>query len=196
MNKKEVIDFFDRLAPGWDADMIRHDARICAILDWAGVHEGAKILDVACGTGVLIPDYISRKADKIVGVDISSKMIEIARSKFLDSRVEFICADVEELVFDEQFDVCMIYNAIPHFESPSRLIAHLARSIKCGGRLTIAHGMSRKQIDAHHAGAASHVSHGLMPETELARLFEPYFTVDVCISNDEIYVVSGIKGEI
>jgi hypothetical protein len=40
MNKTDVIAFFDRLAPGWDADMIRSDAIIGKILDNAGVAAG------------------------------------------------------------------------------------------------------------------------------------------------------------
>ena len=56
MEKKDIIDFFDRLAPQWDADMIRSDAVIEKILDGAKVRPGVSVLDVACGTGVLIPD--------------------------------------------------------------------------------------------------------------------------------------------
>ena len=53
---KEVIEFFDRLAPGWDAEMIRSDEIINTILNNAEVTEWKDVLDVACGTGVLIPD--------------------------------------------------------------------------------------------------------------------------------------------
>ena len=53
MHKKDIIQFFDRLAPQWDADMIRSDEKIAKIMDGAGVIPGAHILDVACGTGVL-----------------------------------------------------------------------------------------------------------------------------------------------
>ena len=57
---KEVIEFFDRLASGWDAEMVRSDEIIRIILDNAGVTAGKNVLDVACGTGVLIPDYLER----------------------------------------------------------------------------------------------------------------------------------------
>ena len=53
---EEVIRFFDRLAPGWDEEMIRSDEIISTILDNACVSAGKDILDVATGTGVLIPD--------------------------------------------------------------------------------------------------------------------------------------------
>ena len=62
MDKQSVIRFFDRLAPEWDAEMVRSDEIIGVILDNANVTEGKHVLDVACGTGVLIPDYRKRRA--------------------------------------------------------------------------------------------------------------------------------------
>ena len=55
---EEVIRFFDRLAPDWDNSIVRNDDVITAILDNAKVTEGKDVLDVACGTGVLIPYYL------------------------------------------------------------------------------------------------------------------------------------------
>ena len=81
---KEVIEFFDRLAPDWDAGMVRNEPVIARILDLGGVVPGADVLDVACGTGVLIPDYLHRGAASVTGVDISPKMAQIARGKFAD----------------------------------------------------------------------------------------------------------------
>ena len=52
LNQKAVISFFDRLAPQWDADLIRSDEIIGTILDNAGVTAGKDILDVACGSSV------------------------------------------------------------------------------------------------------------------------------------------------
>lgn len=51
MEKKDVIEFFNRLAPGWDDDMIRDDRKIDAIMDYGGVKAGKRVLDVACGEG-------------------------------------------------------------------------------------------------------------------------------------------------
>ena len=61
MRKQDVIEFFDRMAPQWDADMIRHEDVIAKILDGAGVKPGVKVLDVACDTGVLIRDSSDKK---------------------------------------------------------------------------------------------------------------------------------------
>lgn len=193
INKEDVIAFFDMLAPSWDAAQIREEDKITQILDFAQIKEGVSVLDVACGTGVLVPDYLARNVSCVTAVDISSEMIEIAKAKCTDNRVEFICADVEEVTLNREYDTCMIYNAFPHFPNPVSLIESLSKKLKDGGRLTIAHSMSRKQLDSHHSGSARKVSNGLMHEDELAKLFEAFFAVDVKVSNDQMYVVSGYK---
>ena len=95
--------------------------------------------------------------------------------------------------FDRQFDAIVVYNAFPHFPDPRKLIKTLASLLKEGGRLTVAHGASREAIDNHHKGSASKVSNGLMSADSLKKLFEPYLQVEIVISNDRMYQVSGVK---
>lgn len=191
MNQKDIIQFFDHLAPTWDADMVRDDRIIATILDKGGVQAGKTVLDVACGTGVLFGDYLKRNVASVTGVDISSEMVKIASTKYPGSNISVICADVQAYDFAEKFDCIMIYNAFPHFPEPDKLFARLLQLLKPNGRVTVAHGMSRAKIDAHHKGAASKVSVGLMKEAALAALMGQWFTVDTVISDDEKYIVSG-----
>ncbi len=193
MEKKDVAEFFDRCAPWWDADMIRNEAVIQTILDNSGINCGMDVLDVACGTGVLFPDYLKRGVESVTGIDISPQMAKIAASKFPE--VQVICGDVEETKFDRQFDAVMVYNAFPHFPDPARLIEVLARVLKPGGRLCVAHSMSRTQLQQHHSDRAGSVSIDLIHEKELASLFSPFFDVDVIISNDRMYQVAGTRRE-
>ena len=182
IDQKDVISFFDRCAPGWDAEMIRNEPVIRTILDNAGIR-----------AGVDFPDYLARDVHSVTGVDIAPEMARRAAEKFPDARVTVRCGDIETVPLAQPFDCCMVYNAFPHFPDPARLIAHLATLLKTGGRLSIAHGMSRTMLDRHHAGSASTVSVSLMSETELAALMAPYFDVDVVISDDRMYQVCGTK---
>ncbi|MBE6947858.1 MAG: class I SAM-dependent methyltransferase [Ruminococcaceae bacterium] len=191
MNKQDVIAFFDRLAPQWDEDMIRDDGIIGKILDEGQVTAGKEVLDVACGTGVLFPDYLKREVGSLTGIDISPEMVKIAREKF--PQVEICCGDVEHADFGKQFDCVVVYNAFPHFLNPEQLIESLSKLLKPGGTLTVAHGMSRAEIDHHHEGAASKVSVGLMHEDALASIFEKHLTVTTKISDSQMYIVSGRK---
>ena len=87
MEKKDIIEFFNMCAPEWDADMIRNEEIINIILDNAKVCEGKDVLDVACGTGVLIPDYLARNVNTVTAIDISPEMVKIAKS----NHVPIVC---------------------------------------------------------------------------------------------------------
>lgn len=187
MDKTSIEAFFDRAASSWDDEMIKDDLIIKTILDNAQVKEGDTVLDVACGTGVMIPYYLERSANP-TGIDLSKKMVEIAKDKFKD--VEFIWGDVEELN-DRKFDHVVVYNAFPHFIDPEALVKHLATLLNKDGTLTIAHGMSRERINHHHEGVASSISNGLIEASELAKIMSKYLDVYVSIDDDRMYQVSG-----
>ena len=189
MEQQDVIRFFDRCAPSWDADLVRNEAVISAILDNAGIRADIDVLDVACGTGVLFPDYLGRNVASLTAIDLSPEMAKLAQQKF--PQVKVLCGDAERTDFGRCFDAVMIYNAFPHFPEPARLIERLAKWVKAGGRLSVAHGMSREKLAQHHAGSASRVSIDRLEAHELAKLFSPWFDVDVMISNDRMYQVCG-----
>ena len=191
MEQQDVIRFFDRCAPSWDAELVRNEAVISAILDNAGIRAGMDVLDVACGTGVLFPDYLVRGVASLTAIDISPEMAKLAQQKF--PQVKVLCGDAEQTDFGRCFDAVMIYNAFPHFPEPARLIERLAKWVKPGGRLSVAHGMSREKLVQHHAGSASRVSIDLLEANALAKLFAPWFVVDVMISDDTMYQVCGKK---
>lgn len=192
MNKHEITAFFDHHALHWDTHLVTDDAKLAAILDAAGIRDGVTVLDVACGTGVLFPYYLARNVDGVTAVDISPEMVRMAMKKNSDPRVEILCGDVETLPVRQQYDCCVVYNAFPHFEEPKRLVERLAAWVKPGGRLTVAHGMSLETLHDHHAGAR-HVSREMLTAEELAAVFAPHFAVDVTVSDDEKYIVSGIR---
>ena len=197
MEKKDVIEFFDRCAPNWDAQLIKNDRIIEKILDNAEVEAGMDVLDVACGTGVMFPYYLQRNVASVTGIDISPEMAKIAQEKFNgEAKVQVICGDVEEYKFDRKFDRIVVYNAFPHFPFPKRLIKTLAGLLKEDGRLTVAHGQSREAIDGHHKGAANKVSNGLMDAMSLKKIFDAHFEVEIVVSNRHMYQGSGAKRDL
>ena len=96
IDKRDVQAFFDRLAPDWDAGMVRNEAVIARILDNAGVCEGCTVLDVACGTGVLFGDYVKRGAARVTAVDLSPEMAARAAEKAAGTQITVVCGDVED----------------------------------------------------------------------------------------------------
>ena len=191
MDKETIRDFFNNFAPQWDNEHVAEKEIIDTVLDNGGIKENVDILDVACGTGVLFPYYLERKVKSITAVDISPEMVKIAKSKF--PQADVICGDAENFTFPHQFDAIMIYNAFPHFPEPEKVIENLSKHLKSGGKISIAHGLSKKELDEVHMKSAGKVSNILPECEELAEMLKPYFNVDIMISNDKMYQVSGIK---
>ena len=192
MKKQDVIRYFDAQASTWDERMVRRDPVIERIFDGAGVREGMKILDVGCGTGVLFDAYLRRKAGSVTAVDISPEMARRAAEKYKAfPQIQVICADAEELEKTGDYDICMVYNAFPHFEDPDRLIASLAQMCHPGGVVCIAHGFSRETINRRHGKTPAQISRGLMAAEELAGHMEKLLDVFVVISDDQMYQVCG-----
>ncbi len=190
MDKNQIITFFDDRASEWDSHQESNEEIIAFILDKGEITKGKKVLDVACGTGILFTDYLNRGAD-VTGVDISSQMLCVAKKKYPD--IMLICADAEEYVFEKDYDAVIIYNAFPHFANPEKLIVNLSKAMKVGGRFTVAHGMSEKELEKCHSTVAKDVSLPLPSKEKLSDMLAELFDVDVMVSDEEKYIVSGLK---
>lgn len=91
------------------------------------------VLDLCTGTGDLA-GILKRKYPKakVIGVDFSSEMLDIARQKHPD--VEFIEADCTNLPFeDESFDLCVISFGLRNIEDMQKAISEIYRVLKTGG---------------------------------------------------------------
>ena len=154
---------------------------------------GNTVLDVASGTGVLVPWYLERKVSSVTAVDISPEMVNIGVKNHPEPEVKFICGDIETLSFDRKFDRVIVFNSFPHFAEPEGLIRRLSELMNPGGMLTIAHSMSREELDQHHAGAAHKVSVRLMPAEELSGIVGKYLEVKTTFDNNDMYQVIAVK---
>jgi demethylmenaquinone methyltransferase/2-methoxy-6-polyprenyl-1,4-benzoquinol methylase len=102
--------------------------------------EGARILDVACGTGDLALALTSAGARRIVGLDFCRPMLEVARRKVeLESRaIPFVEGDALRLPFgDEAFDVVTIAFGLRNLSGVSEGLRELLRVLKPGGRVAV-----------------------------------------------------------
>ncbi len=191
VNRDAVRGFFDSLAGSWDADRAEEPEKIRAILRRAGIVPGVEVLDVACGTGVLFPYYLELGAGSVTGIDLSPEMIRRAEAKFSDSRIRLLTGDAAELD-DGCFDRIVVFNALPHFPDPERLLRSLAARLAPGGRLTVAHDRCRAAVNGWHEQTAGEVSLGLPPAETVARWMSAALEVDTVVDGEEAYVVSGV----
>lgn len=101
------------------------------------------ILDVATGTGdVAIMAYELLKPDKITGIDISGKMLEIGREKVLklglEAHIDLQTGDSEAINFpDDTFDAVTVAFGVRNFEHLEQGLAEIRRVLKPSGKLVI-----------------------------------------------------------
>ena len=78
---------------------------------------GKRVLDLGCGMGEHCKDYINRGAKRVVGVDISEKMLEVARKENSDENILYLNIPMEDISsIDEKFDVVISSLAMHYIE--------------------------------------------------------------------------------
>jgi SAM-dependent methyltransferase len=108
------------------------------LLSLCHIEDAREVLNVGCGIGVGVA-YIARKFGcRVVGVDISGKMIEWsrlrAREENVEDKVEFRVADILELPFeDDRFDAVIVKSVLAFVEDKPRAIRECIRVTKPGG---------------------------------------------------------------
>ena len=125
-----------------------------------------KILDIGVGTGLLTEKMLSLANYKIVGVDFSPRMLEIAKKRLGVSDVKLICQDIIEFKTEEKFEAIVstggviaaveeegeyrIYSHITDIEKNKQLLVKLHSQLDDGGLLALAiqgpHNNYKKEI--------------------------------------------------
>ncbi len=146
--KEQVRDMFDRIAPRYD--LLNHTLSMNIDRIWrrrvvriVRRCRPQHILDVATGTGDLaIAMARSIRGCRILGVDLSERMLEAARAKTeargLDGRIVLEQGDAEHLaVADASVDVATVAFGVRNFGDLDAGLRELARTIKPGGKVVI-----------------------------------------------------------
>ncbi len=166
--------FFDQAAADWDALEVEETyTRLREIVAGLGIAPGATVLDVGCGTGVLLPLLHERLngEGRIVALDLSGEMLKRALSKgtvLSQSKGQptvYVQGDAHSLPLPEGVFDWVLCNAVfPHFPDKPRALTELRRVLRAGGRLVICHTASRQAINEFHRSVGGVVAHDTIPD--------------------------------
>ena len=158
-----VTKTYDLWAPVYDLVFrgVFERARHAAVAATNSV--GGRILDVGVGTGMCLPLYAP--TTRVVGVDLSEKMLAKAREKVAEQKLHHVegleVMDAENLTFpDASFDVVVaqyVVNTVPH---PEVALNEFARVLKPGGEIILINRIGAED------GARKTFEHLLMPVTQ------------------------------
>ncbi len=105
----------------------------------AAIDSGDRVLDVACGTGVLALEAATRSGnpERVTGVDNNAGMLAVARRKM--AAINWHEAAAESLPFaDASFDCVVCQFGLMYFEDRARALSEMWRVLAGGGRLALA----------------------------------------------------------
>lgn len=171
-----IKEFFDEASSTWDDHESTPKEKIDALLSRLGIRKGDRVLDLACGTGVISKRLQALSSCPIVAIDLSEKMIEKAKAKYEgDESIRFEACDF--LDFKETgFDWIVCYNAFPHFLDIPSFVKEANETLNEDGKLAILHSFGRRHLNEfHHDGEARRISRNLLSPEEEAKPFEGFF---------------------
>ena len=100
-----------------------------------------KVLEIACGTGILTL-ALAGQVNAITAIDISARMIQIAKEKAGKQAVhniDFEVADAYSLAYQaDSFDVVLLFNVLQVIKNPDLMLREIYRVLKPGGFLVTA----------------------------------------------------------
>ena len=142
MDYSDIIkNQFDRQARNFrDWSVTQNRDYMQAYFDFCLMDRSDTLLDVACGSGEFV-HFCAAGIDRAVGVDISERMIDLAKHKAEVEKitnVEFICHDVQYLpCASEAFSVVTCKSAFHHVRAYDRVFSEMRRCCQTGGRVSI-----------------------------------------------------------
>lgn len=147
MQKEEIRRIYSRYSRFYDI-IFAHAfyPRIRLGLEKIGIKKGERIIEVGIGTGLSLPLYPD--SCKVVGIDITRKMLEQAKRKIerfgLDN-VDLFEMDGENITFaDNSFDHAVLPFVISVVPNLEKLMAEIKRVTKKGGRIIIVNHLCSK----------------------------------------------------
>lgn len=134
---------YDLLAPKFDLTPFRTpDVVLEGLAKYLGEPQSVDAaLDICCGTGAAMELLLPLVRKRLVGIDFSQGMLEVARGRIGSSRqlepaIEFLRGDVLEMTFREEFDLAVTVGSLGHIlpRDEPRFVKQIHAALRPGGR--------------------------------------------------------------
>lgn len=138
---EKMNEFFDKRLDGYDKHMMTNiessDVFYPYTANCLPKTNGAKILDLGCGTGLELEHYFKlNPSAQITGIDLTESMLNALRNKFPEKDLTLICGSYFDVPFEENsFDAAVSVESLHHFTKEEKipLYAKLCKALKNGG---------------------------------------------------------------
>ncbi|GMG82853.1 class I SAM-dependent methyltransferase [Paralimibaculum aggregatum] len=127
-------DSYDRLMGRWSRRLAPE------FLAFAGIEDGAAVLDIGCGTGAVSAALLDiGPGMRVTGLDGSADFLAAAAAGLDDSRAGFVLGDAQALpLADDSQDACVSLLVLNFVPDPVRAVCEMRRVTRTGGRVAAA----------------------------------------------------------
>ena len=138
---EKMSDFFTQRLDGYDEHMLTAiesaDVFYPFTAECLPKTEGAKVLDLGCGTGLELAYYFRRNPSaKITGIDLADSMLAVLQGKFPEKDIRLICGSYFDVPLGENvFDAAVSVESLHHFTKEEKLplYSRLCKALKTDG---------------------------------------------------------------
>ena len=160
--------FFNELASRWDQFPSPPDApaKVARFVARCLGDSARRVLDVGCGTGILLPHIRDSVAAprEIVELDLAEAMLRENRKKPGAARAGHVCAAVQRPPFRPgAFDRILCFNALPHLNPIDDSLRQMLDCLCSEGLLSIGHLMESAELNQFHSNVGGAVSEDRLP---------------------------------
>ncbi|MBI4707555.1 MAG: glycosyltransferase [Candidatus Omnitrophica bacterium] len=134
MDKKEIIDYFNSVAcerDKWSRRNSYYHEELKKLIKFL-IPQDTSVLDIGSSTGELLN---SLKPSRGVGIDLSDRMVEVARSKF--PHLEFLVQDAQNIQLQEKFDYVLVAGSLGLFNDVWKAFRGLKKVTNSKSRVVI-----------------------------------------------------------
>jgi ubiquinone/menaquinone biosynthesis C-methylase UbiE len=132
----DTMKTFDGISGKYREKALVQQKAAFKLLDLLNIGSSDNIIDIACGPGNITNTLRELTRGKVIGIDISEKMIKQARSLY--SGIEFRVIAIEDLDHNNEFDIAFCNSALQWFTDPDRAMTRIFNSLKPEGKIGLA----------------------------------------------------------
>jgi 2-polyprenyl-3-methyl-5-hydroxy-6-metoxy-1,4-benzoquinol methylase len=148
-----------------------------------GVPKGGHVLDLGCGAGEPIARYLIDRDRKLTGIDMSERMITLARTRF--ARHDWICADMRDVTLDARFRGVIAWDSLFHLrpEEQAEVLTRVADLLEPGGALLFNTGPAHGEVMGCQFG--EELYHASLAPGEYRAMFAEHGLLEVAFAPED-----------
>ena len=183
---------FSRISKKYEANSIVQKSASQILLDLLDIQDTDNVLDLGCGTGHISKGIKEKTNGAVIGVDPAKGMIESANEKYAAPGISFLNLPVEELEYQNRFEIIFCNSAFQWFTNPKPALKKCYNALKYDGKIAI-QAPARDEYCPNFIEAIEAVKTDSLTKETFAEFTSPWFFLNAAQDYKELFEGAGFK---